>query len=70
MIKILEEADQEVPDELREMKKRFDAMKERRDREKASFGGGGGRGGGRRYAVLLIIFLIIYKLYSCFNPFS
>lgn len=48
LIKILEEADQVVPDELREMKKRFDNMKERRDRERASIGGGGGR----RYASL------------------
>lgn len=46
LIKILEEANQNVPDELREMKKRFDNMKERRDRERANFGGGGG--GGRR----------------------
>ena len=48
LIDILEEADQEVPDELRDMKKRFEAMKERRDKEKASFGGGGGGGGGGR----------------------
>lgn len=47
LIKILEEAEQEVPEELRKMKERFDAMKERRDREKASFGFGSG-GGGRR----------------------
>lgn len=46
LIKILQEADQEVPDELHKMKERFDAMKERREREKASFGIGGG--GGRR----------------------
>lgn len=43
LIKILEEADQEVPQELREMVKRFDAMKERKDREKANFGIGGSR---------------------------
>lgn len=48
LIKILEEADQEVPEELRKMKERFDTMKERRDREKASFGFGSGGGGGRR----------------------
>lgn len=47
LIDILEEADQEVPDELREMKKRFEAMKERRDKERSLYGGGGGRGGGR-----------------------
>lgn len=45
LISILEEANQEVPDELREMQKRFDTMKERQNRERASFGGGGG---GRR----------------------
>lgn len=48
LIDILEEAQQEVPDELREMKRRFEAMKERRDREKGSYGGRGG-GGGRSY---------------------
>lgn len=48
LIKILEEAVQEVPDELHKMKERFDAMKERREREKANFGIGGGGGGGRR----------------------
>lgn len=47
LILILEEASQEVPDELREMKKRFESMKERRDKEKSLYGGGGG-GGGRR----------------------
>lgn len=46
LINILEEADQDVPDELRDMKSRFDSMKERRDRERQSLGGGGG--GGRR----------------------
>lgn len=45
LIKILEEADQVVPDELRAMKSRFDSMKERKDRERESLGGGGGRGG-------------------------
>lgn len=45
------QAEQEVPEELRKMHERYDAMKERREREKASFGiggGGGDRGGGRR----------------------
>lgn len=45
LINILEEANQEVPDELRDMKTRFDSMQERKEREKASMGGGGG---GRR----------------------
>lgn len=45
LINILEEAEQEVPDELREMKARFGAMQERKEREKQSLGGGGG---GRR----------------------
>lgn len=48
LIGILEEADQDVPDELREMKKRFEAMKERRDKERSLYGGSGGRGGGGR----------------------
>lgn len=43
LINILEEAEQEVPDELRDMKLRFESMKERREREKQSLGGGGGR---------------------------
>ncbi|XP_055837211.1 probable ATP-dependent RNA helicase DDX43 [Episyrphus balteatus] len=48
LIDILEEAEQEVPDELREMAKRFQVMKEKRANEMESFGGrsGGGRGGG------------------------
>lgn len=46
LIKILEEADQEVPDELRDMKKRFDDMQARKERERQSLGIGGG--GGRR----------------------
>lgn len=46
LIKILEEADQDVLDELRDMKSRFESMQERRDREKQMFGGGGGGGGG------------------------
>lgn len=45
LIKILEEADQEVPDELRDMKERFDKMKERKEHERQSLGGSGG---GRR----------------------
>lgn len=45
LIEILEEADQPVPDQLREMKQRFEVMKERKDREKGSFGGGGGNRG-------------------------
>ncbi|KXJ74300.1 hypothetical protein RP20_CCG013981 [Aedes albopictus] len=55
LIKILEEADQEVPDEIRQMADRFAAKKEREGREKSAFGrrdgggrGGGGGGGGRR----------------------
>lgn len=39
LIDILEEADQEVPDELREMKSRFEAMQERKQREIQSMGG-------------------------------
>ncbi|XP_058813426.1 probable ATP-dependent RNA helicase DDX43 [Topomyia yanbarensis] len=49
LINILEEADQDVPDEIRKMAERFAAKKERESREKAAFGGGrreGGRGGG------------------------
>lgn len=46
LINILEEANQEVPDELREMRKRFEAMKERKDKERSMFGGGGGFGSG------------------------
>lgn len=53
LIKILEEADQLIPDELREMKTRFDAMKERRDKERQSFGGSGG--GSRRYLTITIL---------------
>lgn len=54
LIKILEEADQLIPDELREMKSRFDAMKERRDKERESFGGSGG--GSRRYLTISVLF--------------
>lgn len=43
LIKILEEADQEVPDGLRDMKKRFDDLQERKERERQSLGIGGGR---------------------------
>ncbi|XP_050099956.1 probable ATP-dependent RNA helicase DDX43 [Anopheles aquasalis] len=48
LIKILEEANQEVPDEIREMAARFAAKKERNDRDRrgGGFGGGGGRFGG------------------------
>lgn len=55
LIKILEEADQTVPEELHGMADRFRAMKEKRARECEQFGmrpdrdrhgGGGGRGGG------------------------
>ncbi|ETN62089.1 DEAD box ATP-dependent RNA helicase [Anopheles darlingi] len=45
LIKILEEAQQEVPDEIRDMAARFAAKKERNDRDRR--GGGGGGGGGR-----------------------
>ncbi|XP_049881781.1 probable ATP-dependent RNA helicase DDX43 [Pectinophora gossypiella] len=48
LIKILEEANQEVPGELEQMAERFEAMKLRKEKE----GGGGrgrGRGGGRGY---------------------
>lgn len=53
LIKILEEAEQDVPDEIRKMAERFTARKDREGREKTAFGrrdggrGGGGRGGGR-----------------------
>lgn len=43
LIEILEEAQQDVPDELREMKTRFDAMQERKEKERQSMGGGGRR---------------------------
>jgi len=51
LIKILEEANQEVPYALREMSERFTAMKERRKNEDHRFGGrrgsyAGGRSGG------------------------
>lgn len=50
LIKILEEAEQDVPDEIRSMAERFTAKKDREGREKSAFGrggrGGGGRGGG------------------------
>ncbi|CAK1545538.1 unnamed protein product [Leptosia nina] len=47
LISILEEANQEVPEELRLMAERFDAMKARRERD-GGRGGRGGRGGGFR----------------------
>ncbi|EDW67467.1 probable ATP-dependent RNA helicase DDX43 [Drosophila virilis] len=48
LITILEEAAQEVPEELRHMSKRFAAMKRRAAEDDAVGGRGGGRGGGRR----------------------
>ncbi|KAJ0172177.1 hypothetical protein K1T71_012150 [Dendrolimus kikuchii] len=51
LIKILEEANQEVPEELEMMAQRFEAMKIRRDKEGGGGrgrGGRGGRGGGGR----------------------
>ncbi|XP_045779015.1 probable ATP-dependent RNA helicase DDX43 isoform X2 [Maniola jurtina] len=49
LIKILEEANQEIPDELLSMAERFEAMKIRRDRDGGGGRGGRGRGGrGRR----------------------
>lgn len=45
LINILEEAQQEVPEQLRDMSKRFAAMK---DRRAAEGGGGRGFGGGGR----------------------
>lgn len=50
LINILEEAGQEVPDEIRGFADRFRDMKQRRDNERDSvrgMGGGGGRNGGR-----------------------
>ncbi|KAJ8709237.1 hypothetical protein PYW07_009063 [Mythimna separata] len=58
LIKILEEANQDVPDELEQMATRFEGMKLRRDKERGEgrgrggggrgYGGGGGGGRGRR----------------------
>lgn len=49
LIKILEEANQDIPDELEQMAQRFEAMKLRRDQEGRGHTGGRGRGGrGRR----------------------
>ncbi|XP_053689269.1 probable ATP-dependent RNA helicase DDX43 [Sabethes cyaneus] len=48
LIKILEEAEQDVPDEIRRMAERFAARKERESREKNAFGGGRSGGGGGR----------------------
>lgn len=46
LIEILEEAQQEVPDELKEMARRFQAMKDKRASELEAFGGrSNGRGG-------------------------
>ncbi|XP_013186270.1 probable ATP-dependent RNA helicase DDX43 [Amyelois transitella] len=49
LIKILEEANQEVPDELESMAERFKAMKLRREKEGGGRGGRGGRGRRDRY---------------------
>ncbi|XP_066259485.1 probable ATP-dependent RNA helicase DDX43 [Euwallacea similis] len=54
LIKILEEADQFIPEEIYDMAKRYEAMKERREKAGEPLGGrrGGSRfgiGGGRRY---------------------
>ncbi|XP_050301149.1 probable ATP-dependent RNA helicase DDX43 [Anthonomus grandis grandis] len=51
LIKILEEAQQYVPEEIYSMAERFEAMKERREKEGTSGRGRGfgGRGGGRRW---------------------
>lgn len=46
LIDILEEANQDVPQALRDMKSRYESMLERRERERGSLGGGAG---GRRY---------------------
>lgn len=45
LIRILEEANQEVPEELGNMASRFEAMKIRRDKERGEGQGGRGRGG-------------------------
>ncbi|XP_034665458.1 ATP-dependent RNA helicase DBP2 isoform X2 [Drosophila subobscura] len=47
LINILQEADQEVPEQLHNMARRFKAMKERRAAEGGGGGGRGGYGGGR-----------------------
>ena len=51
LIKILEEANQEVPEELRKWADKWDAYKEREAEAKKAFGGGFGRGsdGGGSY---------------------
>ena len=46
LIEILEEAQQDVPEELFSMAERFKARQERDKREGRSGGGRGGRGGG------------------------
>ncbi|KAG5890212.1 hypothetical protein JTB14_028754 [Gonioctena quinquepunctata] len=48
LIKILEEAQQYVPEEIYQMAERHDVWKEKRDKERES-GGGRGRGGGGRF---------------------
>lgn len=64
LIKILEEADQDVPDELRDMKKRFDDMQARKERERQSLGMGGG-GGGRRSVFTRTISSSLSKIRLC-----
>ncbi|XP_055380934.1 probable ATP-dependent RNA helicase DDX43 isoform X2 [Condylostylus longicornis] len=49
LIEILEEANQEVPRELRDMASRYQAMRERRANELSSFGERNRRGGGRGF---------------------
>lgn len=49
LIKILEEANQEVPEELEDMARRFEAMRLRREQEGGGRGRGRGRGGRGRY---------------------
>lgn len=46
LIKIMEEADQQVPDELIDMAERYNKMKERRSDEMSKFNGMKGRRGG------------------------
>ncbi|KAH8385569.1 hypothetical protein KR200_000436 [Drosophila serrata] len=49
LIEILKEANQEVPDELHNMARRYKAMKDKRAAEGGGSFGGGGRGGARGY---------------------
>lgn len=66
LIKILEEADQDVPEELREMKSRFESMQERKERERQSCGGGGG---GRRWVQIITMFSKITMIKTFFFRF-